>query len=238
VYKFEETKPKMQIPKKKTKYLKTLKYVQYVNIVASFFIVTLSFLGVTSQIWLLLVTVACLVICLVGQYFYFQNQHGYFQFSRRFFKPDIHSLHLTYELISELKSLKKKETKVTKGSTSKKLHDYYYQEPYIKAINWCFDELNAQIVIRGTHHLGRFDKRYQAVSLLARSGYSVKVNRLSKSESVFLRLTLVLELRNRSALNFSKFHIYKFEIAKSSTSDETGTAKQVVNSIIELNKSN
>ncbi|HHI5025589.1 TPA: hypothetical protein ACP5VK_004706, partial [Vibrio parahaemolyticus] len=160
-----------------------LKYVSFINLafkvsfVSTLFTTSFLILGFTNDVFLLAFSLS--VVSLVTSIFcgYFYNQHNYacFQLSRNFIKTDQASLHLSKKLIMQLKEMDEKVGQ--RGTASKYLHDKVYQRPYLKALDWCFNNLKVSKVFRKTHHLGLIHQRYNAVKLLRRNGYLVKVKK-------------------------------------------------------------
>ncbi|MCG9545658.1 hypothetical protein L1D37_18130 [Vibrio sp. Isolate33] len=159
-----------------------------------------------SSIIAAFLTFACMLI----QYFRNQNATRHFQFSRHPIFVNTHSLHLSKYLIDMLKNIKKE------GEASELLHNHYYQNPYLEALGYAFDDLNAKVVTRKTHHLGQDKVRYAAEKLLKDNGYEVEPKEVSPFCSVVLRALLCFELNKMKPSDFDSFHIYKFTITKKS----------------------
>uniref|UniRef100_UPI000B9F16F2 hypothetical protein n=1 Tax=Vibrio sp. V10_P2A27P122 TaxID=1938665 RepID=UPI000B9F16F2 len=224
-----------------------LKYVSFINLafkvsfVSTLFTTSFLILGFTNDVFLLAFSLS--VVSLVTSIFcgYFYNQHNYacFQLSRNFIKTDQASLHLSKKLIMQLKEMDEKVGQ--RGTASKYLHDKVYQRPYLKALDWCFNNLKVSKVFRKTHHLGLIHQRYNAVKLLRRNGYLVKVKKAPNMSfsTTLLRIVLVWELKRFKSLNFKRFNIYCFEISvdqhKDNASIEGCKNKYIENEVVNKN---
>ena len=179
-----------------------------IGLITTFVLIALSDKNIpaVSPVIAAFLTFACMLI----QYFRNQNATRHFQFSRHPIFVNTHSFHLSKYLIDMLKSIK------NEGEASELLHNNYYQNPYLEALGYAFDDLNAKVVTRKTHHLGTKKVRNAAEELLKDNGYEVDSKEVSPLCSVVLRALLCFELNKMKPSDFDNFHIYQFTITKKS----------------------
>jgi len=161
--------------------------------------ISLAILCVTSGVTILLIPII--------KYIQIQKPTLYFSLSK---VPIMnrYSLHLSARLIDTLKSIERE------GGASLLLHNHYYQNPYLEALDYAFNDLNTKVVTRTTHHLGKKKIRDAAENLLKDNGYDVDSKKVGLLSSAFFRAVLCFDLKNMKPSDFDNFHIYKFTITK------------------------
>lgn len=164
--------------------------------------------GINIPVLVPIIIIILTVICMLIQYFRNQNLTRHFQLSRGHIFVNTYSLHLSMYLIGKLKNIKEK------GEASKLLHNDYYQSPYLEVLDYAFGELNAKVVTRQTHHLGKKKVRNAAEKLLKDKGYEFKFKEVRPLFSVAIRGLLCFELNKMKPSDFDNFHIYQCTITK------------------------